>query len=212
VPAARTIAGTIKRSGGLTVLTEPTADALQAIFERQSIRSYGPRRIDWPTIRSLLAAAVQAPSAMHREPWRFVVIQDRARLARLSERARLLFADEAHRDLVDRGGHALDVFAKPGFDIFYGAGTLIVVGALESAPFAVADCWLAAENLMLAAHHAGLGTCVIGTAVAALNEADVKTEIGIPDLFTAVAPIIVGVAEGLPEPKRRREPIVLAWL
>ena len=191
---------------------EPAADVVSAIHERRSIRSYAPRQIDWPTIHWLLAAAVQAPSAMHREPWRFIVIQDAERLKRLCNHARLLFADEPHPDLLDRGGHALDVFTKPDFDIFYGAGTLIVIGAIEPSPFAVADCWLAAENLMLAAHEKGLGTCVIGTALAALNAPDMKSAIGIPAEFTAIAPIVVGIADGESEPKSRHQPIVLAWM
>lgn len=190
------------------------ADVMSTIRERRSIRSYGRRQLDWAMIQPLLAAAVQAPSARHSEPWRFVIIQDAARLKRLSDRARLLFADEPHRELLDRGGHSLDIFTMPDFDVFYGAGTLIVIGTsgFDSSAFGAADCWLAAENLMLAAHANGLGTCVIGTAAAALNDPDIKLEIGIPADFVAIAPIIVGIAQGDPPPKMRGEPIVLAWL
>ena len=51
-----------------------------------------------------------------------------------------------------------------------------------------ADCWLAAENLMLAATAKGLGTCCIGFAVGILNTEEVKRELGIPEDGAAVAP------------------------
>lgn len=43
----------------------------------------------------------------------------------------------------------------------------------------VADCWLAAENLMLSACALGLGTCCIGSAIPALNSPEAKSELGI---------------------------------
>jgi nitroreductase len=75
----------------------------------------------------------------------------------------------------------------------------------------VADCWLAAENLMLAAYGLGLGTCCIGFAVPVLNTPEVKTELGIPPEASAVAPIIVGVAREKPVPVSRKPPEILCW-
>jgi nitroreductase len=105
----------------------------------------------------------------------------------------------------------LDVFASQEFNIFYDAGTLVVICAKPMGPFVAADCWLAAENLMLAACAMGLGTCVIGSAVPALNTPAVKAELGIPAEYSAVAPIIVGGPSGETRPTARREPEILAW-
>ena len=66
----------------------------------------------------------------------------------------------------------LEQLRDPGFSPFYGAGTLIVIYGRSKGPLVTADCWLAAENLMLAACALGLGTCVIGAAVDAFNSAD----------------------------------------
>lgn len=184
---------------------------LDAIHARRSVRSYAPEPVDRTTVLALLRAAVRAPTAVHQEPWAFVVLQDPSALKRLSDRAKPLFAEEAHRAHLDRGGHLLDVFASPEFNIFYDAGTLIVICAKPMGPFVVADCWLAAENLMLAACAMGLGTCVIGSAVPALNTPQVKAELGIPAGLTAVAPLIVGWPRGETGPTARREPEVLAW-
>jgi len=191
---------------------ETLVSVIAAIYERRSVRSYLPRKLEWAAVYPLLTAAVQAPTAMHQEPWEFVVVQDAARLKRVSDRARLLFADEPHPELLDRGGHALDIFTSPDFDIFYGAGTLIIIGTRSKAPLASADCWLAAQNLMLAACASGLATCVIGSALAALNHPETKVELDIPAEFTAVAPIILGVSAGESSRKSRRDPLLLSWI
>ena len=51
---------------------------------------------------------------------------------------------------------------------------------------------LAAENLMLAAYAAGLGTCWIGVAQGFLNALDGKAMLGLPAAWVPVAPVIVG--------------------
>lgn len=180
-----------------------------AIYGRCSVRCYTSERIDQPTLHTLLAAAVRAPTAMHGEPWQFVIVQDAEFLKRLSDRAKELFSAEAAYLHPDQ--HSLDTFTQPSFNVFYDAGTLVVICAKNTGHFAFADCWLAAENLMLAAHGMGLGTCVIGLAVSALNLPDVKLELGIPPATTIVAPIIVGKPRGEALASARNEPQVLAW-
>ena len=184
---------------------------MDAIYRRCSVRFYSPERLDQNTIRTLLAAAVRAPTAVHLEPWAFAIIQDASMLKRLSDRAKPLFLKEAQRAHLDRGGHALDIFASPDFNMFYNAGTLIIICGKPMGPFVTADCWLAAENLILAACSMGLGTCVIGSALPALNTPEVKAELGIPAEMTPIAPIIVGVPSGETSPTARKEPELLFW-
>ena len=184
---------------------------LEVINRRSSVRSYSGGAIDRPTVEALLEAAVRAPTAMHEEPWQFLVIQDRATLRRLSDRAKALFTDEARRLHTPGGDSAAARFAQPEFDVFYDAGTLIVICSKMSGPFVEADCWLAAENLILAAQAMGLGTCVIGSAKSALNTEAVREDLGIPRQTTAVAPIIVGKPREDWPPTQRRQPEVLLW-
>lgn len=195
-----------------------TPGALAAIYQRRAVRRYTSEKVDKATIEELLCAAVQAPTAMHLEPWGFVVIQDRARLRRYSDRAKAMLLEQGRSAdaLVHAGdphphGH-LAMLADPAFNIFYDAGTLVVICRKSDAAFADADCWLAAQNLMLAATVKGLGTCCIGFSVALLNEADIKRELGIPQAGAAVAPIIVGVPSATPPTVPRKAPDVLAWL
>lgn len=183
-------------------MTDPI---LQAIYRRRSIRSFTPAPVTEAQIRELLRAAVHAPTAMHAEPWTFAIVQDRALLQRISDRAKVLAAEE-HASLVRTGP-----LADPSFNIFYTAGTLIVVCTKVPGAFAVADCWLAAENLMLAATAVGLATCPIGFAVAALGDPPIREALGLPAGVTPIAPIIVGMPAGAPPPQTRRDPEIACW-
>ena len=182
---------------------------LEAIHTRRSVRSYAPRRVDEATIRALLQAAVHAPSAMNTQPWGFAVVQDAAQLKRYSDRAKASLA--AHEAEHPESGRYRALLANEDFNIFYDAGTLVVIAVLERGPFAEADAWLAAENLMLAACDVGLGSCCIGFAMAVLNEPATKAELRIPEAGVAVAPIILGYPSNPPDAVPRNEPRVLSW-
>jgi len=200
-------------------MTRREEAVLETIHGRRAVRSYLPTPIDDATVKTLLDAAVQAPTAMHMEPWAFAVIQDRALLKRLSEHAKAMMADEAirHRELLRAPGlshseeHLARMLADPAYNIFYNAGTLIVICARPRGSFVTADCWLAAENLMLAAYGLGLGSCVIGFAVPLLNTPEIKRELKLPPDVLAVAPIIVGVPAGITPAVPRKAPEILCW-
>lgn len=180
-----------------------------AINGRCSVRAYAPEKIDKSTLQALLAAAVRAPTAMHTEPWQFVIVQDTNALQRLSDRVKATLATDATHLHPDRNSR--DIFSQPDFNVFYDAGTMVIICAKAAGHFVQADCWLAAENLMLSAHAMGLGTCVIGSAAAALNMPDVKQELGVPLDAIAVAPIIVGKPRGDAPPSPRNEAVIVAW-
>ena len=193
-------------------------DTLETIYQRRAVRAFTRDSVDKATILELLNAAVQAPTAMHLEPWAFAIVQDRDRLHRYSDcaKAALLEQGQEKDTLMHAGdphplGH-LAMLADPAFNIFYDAGTLVVICRKTGGAFADADCWLAAENFMLAATARGLGTCCIGFAVPVLNMADPKLELGIPAEGGAVVPIIVGVPSAVPAPTPRKAPEILRWL
>ncbi len=190
---------------------------LEAIYQRRAVRAYTGELVDEASIHALLRAAVHAPTAMHLEPWAFAIVQDRELLRRISEGAKAAVVGrvDSSRDLVRRtdgdGKVVAAHLADPGFDIFYHAGTLVVICARPFGAFVTADCWLAAENLMLAATALGLATCPVGFALAALEEPDLKGELGIPPEVTAVAPIAVGVPRGHAPYVPRHDPEILCW-
>jgi nitroreductase len=91
------------------------------------------------------------------------------------------------------------------------AGTLVVIGSRERGTYTDADCWLAAENLMLAACEAGLGSCPIGFAVPLLNTRAAKEELRFPAAAIVVAPIILGYPRSAVPAPTRAEPQILSW-
>jgi nitroreductase len=183
---------------------------MRAVYGRRSVLAYLPGTLDDDTLAVLLDAAVQAPSAIHQESWRFVIVQHPNKLKQLSARSKELFAPEVEKLYRSRGQAGDNPFTHPEFDVFYGAGTLIVICAPSIAPFAEADCWLAAQNLMLIAYAMGLGTCVIGSALQALNEPSFKDSLGIPPEYEAVVPVIAGVPNGDTAAQARSRPVVLS--
>jgi nitroreductase len=191
--------------------TDATMNVMDAIAKRRSVRSYTSDRLDRDTVSTLLAAAIRAPTAIHEEQWAFVVVQGKPLLKHLSEAARMHFIAEQEHTPERQHSPAFQKFNDPDFNIFYDADTLIVICAKSTGPFVAADCWLAAENLMLAACAKGLGTCVIGSAVSGLNTPKIKAELGIPEDIQIVAPIIVGVPNGETPITERMEPRIISW-
>lgn len=190
-------------------LPEVELTIFEAILARRSVRNYKAQEVDQTTIRILLEAAVRAPTAIHQEPWAFVIIQDKQLLQNLSDRAKPLFLTELVQKSSEPSEHMLDTFKSPDFNIFYNAGTLILICGKKAAPSFTADCWLAAENLMLAACAMGLGTCVIGSALKAFDISEVKKQLNIPDEFSVVAPVILGYPDEQITPTLRKNPLIL---
>ena len=195
-----------------------TLSALDVIYSRRSVRAYTSERVPQTTVEALIDAAVQAPTSMGGHSLSFVVVQNPQRLERLSALTKAQWIAQTQQDpqlhlaaVVGPEGDLLTKYAEPEFDVFYGATTLVVICARRPDAFATADCWLAAENLMIAAAALGLGTCCIGPAAAAVNTAEMRLELGIPPLVSAVATIVVGVPAGPSAPIDRYTADVMAW-
>lgn len=185
-------------------------NVLEAIRLRRAVRSYTPEAIDETVIRRLLDTAVLAPNAMNEQTWLFSVVQDRDTLKRWSDRAKSLLLEQTSTD--PKTQHYNPLLLDPSFNIFYDAGTLIVIASRARGRYTDADCWLAAENLMLAACEMGLGSCPIGFAIPALNTPKGKEELKLPESSVVVAPIILGRPRTMPERPPRSAPEVTTWI
>ena len=184
-------------------------ELMDAIYHRRAIRDYTPAAVDTATIRMLIEAATQAPSAMNLQPWSFVVVTSRDRLSRISEEAKAyLLKRLPDFPVLSR---YRDRFADRSFNIFYNAPALVVVCATAADTQAAEDCALAAQNLMLAAHGHGLGTCCIGFARPWLNTPAAKAALGIPLTHAPIVPIIVGWPKETVSGHPRRPPDI-HWL
>ena len=172
-----------------------TNPVLEAIKSRRAIRSYEDKPVPESAIQTMLEAATYAPSAINVQPWKFTLITNRAEMKRLSDLAK----PGLIRALPDVGDEGLVSLKKrlsdPNFNIFYNAPLLIFVSGVKS-PYAVYDCSMAAQNMMLAAYTLGIGSCWIGTAVPAANNPNVKSTLGIPEDHDVHAAVIFGYPKG----------------
>jgi len=114
-------------------------ELIDTIYSRRSIRRYTEEPVSEEQIKTLLEAAMAAPSASNRKPWHFVVVTERETLGRLAE---------AHK------------YAK----MLHEAPVCISVCGDQSVSerFWVQDCSAATENLLIAATALGLGAVWCG--------------------------------------------------
>jgi nitroreductase len=176
----------------------------KVITGRRAVREYTAQAVDERAIRSLIDAAVHAPSAVNQQPWTFTVVRDQSILDRISHDAKIQMLATMPASV--HSEHFRSLLSDPNFQIFYHAPVLIVISAMAEGPWIVEDCSLAAENLMLAARDIGLGTCWIGFAQSFLNTPEGKSVLGLPASWVSVAPIIVGYPKAPPPPVSRKEP------
>lgn len=179
-------------------------DLIEAIYSRRAVREFTAEPVDEKILQQLIDAAIQAPSAVNQQPWSFSVVRDKALLARISHEAKAHTLRTTPIGLASH--HFQEILSNPNFDIFYHAPALILISAVAQSPWAVEDCSLAAENMMLAARASGLGTCWIGFAQAWLGTPEGKAALNLPASYVPVAPIIVGRPKSAPPPVPRKKP------
>jgi nitroreductase len=183
-------------------------DVSEAISVRRSVRDFKSERISRGAIEALIAAAIQAPSAMNEQPWIFSVIEDQLLLDRISAAAKAHMLQ--HEAAGASPSPVRQLLSDPGFHIFYHAPALIVISAKGNGRWAVEDCALAAENMMLAACAAGLGSCWIGFAQTWLGTAEGRAALQLSRDDLPVAPIILGHPK-TSAPHVARRPADIRW-
>ena len=71
------------------------------IMTRTSIRAYENREVEDEKLETMLRAAMAAPSAGNKQPWKFVVVKDKNTLTTISENMRTMrMAKEAPLSIV----------------------------------------------------------------------------------------------------------------
>jgi nitroreductase len=136
-------------------------EVINCILDRRAIRKYRSEQIPREALDTILQAGLYAPSAGGGQSVLFVVSQNQevnetlGKINRLTMPARPgAFVSKEQPSIID------DVTIA---NAFYGAPTVITLFSRNSG-YAASDCSTAAENMMLAAHSLGLGSCLIGRA------------------------------------------------
>lgn len=123
--------------------------ALENIFTRHSVRDFTGEAIKKEDIMLLLKAGMSAPTAVNRQPWSFVVVEERETLEALRDKL-------PYAKMLQKAGAAIVVCGLPDRSKIINAAAKIVVG-VSLGDFWITDCSAASENILLAAHALGLG-------------------------------------------------------
>jgi nitroreductase len=157
------------------------------IFARRSIRVYAPGEVSEEHVKTLLEAAMAAPSAVAKDPWRFIVIRQRATL------------------------EAIAAALPNGQMLATAAVGIVVCGDLDAAhdrqlSYLLQDCSAAIENLLLCAQILGLGACWLGIHPREERIQRLSQLLALPPSVIPVSGIAVGCPGETKEPRTRYRP------
>jgi nitroreductase len=188
-------------------------DVIEMIKTRRCVREYQDKEIPDADIRFLIDCAGYAPSGLNMQPWGFLVIKNKDKIMQLSETCKksMIPLLEDMKNTSKEAAEYLAFLKMKGSDMFYGAPVLIIIFGNRNAPTAVYDCAMAAQTMMLAAQSIDLGSCWIGGAQRALMDEKLLREIGAPEGYITVAPLIFGYPKGKTKTPDRIEPKVV-WV
>ena len=189
-------------------------NVLEVIQKRRSIRHYKPDDIPEDVLQRLLNAMRLAPSGKNCQPWKFVVVRDKAIKAKVAAACNWrradgslvsqAWADEAPVIIVACG------FERQAAVRYYKQGQVITAnwaaleaertqGPIEYESALNFDLAIALDHLSLAAAAEGLGTCWIG----GLDEPQMRKVLSVPEDVRAGIAMTVGYPVSWPEPRPR---------
>ena len=168
-------------------LNEDWNQVEKVILERRSVRNFKDRQVPENLVRRILEAGRFAPSAGNFQPWSFLVIRDRDIIDEMEKDIRgmckllkAVFAWETSPlGAASRYIAKTTIWLQPnmmhpmpfnaifdiadGIKVFHGAPTVILLlKDKRGAGKPEVDIGCCGENIVLAAHSHGLGTCWIG--------------------------------------------------
>ena len=188
---------------------------VQLMRSRRSCRKYQNRAVALATLEDLAKIGTTAPSGTNNQSWNFIILPARTdilalggrvadyyrRLNRLAAKpwlrfiVRLVGGDglgQYYRRYSDSVAEALREWDEEGTDrLFHGAAAAILVSCRKDASCPVEDALLATQNILLAAHAMGLGSCLIGFVVEAIRrDKDLGRQVGIAqdeEIYSVIA-------------------------
>jgi len=156
----------------------------EGLLSRRSIRKYNPEKtLTKDEIYELIRAASFAPSAHNKQPWHFLVIENKETLKGLRTlQPWTSFAKDAACAIIVCVDEE-ETFNRPK----------------EGWNYAQIDGALAAQNLLLACHAKGLGACFCGAAPMPMVINGLKEKFNMPETMLPVAIITIGHPEETPK-------------
>lgn len=166
--------------------------ALAFIFSRRSIRKFQDRQIPREMLLDLLQAAMAAPSAVAKDPWHFLVIQDRDTLRQIA------------------------AILPHGKMLNHAAASIVVCGDINRAhdrqeSYMLQDLSAAVENILLAATALDLGSCWLGVHPRPERMEGFRQLFNLPDNIIPMCGIALGWPAEQPPPRTRYNEERLHW-
>jgi F420 biosynthesis protein FbiB-like protein len=192
----------------------PGPNVSEMLGRRRSIRRYTPAPVSDDIINRVLEAATNAPSAHNRQPWRFAVLKDAAAKERLARAMGDRLREDRSRD--GDASALIDQDVARSIARITGAPVAIVVSltmedmdaypdtrrAAAEHQMAVQGTAMAMQNLLLAAHAAGLGASILCAPLFCPDA--VRAALALPAQWEPQALITMGFPANAGKPFRRR--------
>lgn len=175
---------------------EKPQTVIEAIHARRSIRKYKDTRVEKEKLEQVALAGIAAPNAMNRQAWAIRIVGSQEWIKRCTD---------AFLPTI-KGTPMGDHLLTPDFKNMFRNAPAVIFVAAEPTMFAGVDCGILAQNMMLAAHELGLGTCCLGSPVPFMNSkegAPFLASLGLPEGYALQFAIAVGYADEAPEAKPR---------
>ncbi|MBW2053691.1 MAG: nitroreductase family protein [Deltaproteobacteria bacterium] len=182
---------------------------LAELFEkRRTIRDYEDKEVPMDLLMVIINESIKAPSGGNRQPWRFIIINNRDWIKRCSDASKRGILNAIERN----PGHYMQRYEtalkNEKFNVFYNAPCLVYICGPKQEATLVEDCSLFACYFMLSATARDLGTCWVALG-GGVRDPEILNEIGLPEGHVIVAPIIIGYPKRIPKLPERKKPQVL---
>ncbi len=213
-----------------------TPRLVKLMLSRRSCRKYKETPVERTILEDLVRIGITAPSGTNSQKWTFTLVEKREAVVCLAEGIGSFFKklnrtaekkyvrwllklagrselDYYYKDYYESVKQGLEEWEKKGKDIlFHGAVALIIVGSRPGGSCPKEDALLATQNILLAAHALGLGTCLIGFAVSAMEKDDsIKKIAGIPIEEAVHAVIALGYPDETYERISGRKKVIIRY-
>ena len=182
-------------------------DFKELLAKRRSVRDFEDKPVPIDLVKEILKDAVKAPSAGNRQPWKFIVVSNKAWIKRISDASRDIILKGIEKNPDSPMKKYEQVLRQKDYNAFYNAPCLVLMVGPEM-PTIRMDVSLAACYFMMSATTRGLGTCWVAQG-AEVRDAELLKEIGLPEGHRIIAPIILGYPKAIPAPTERNEPVIL---
>jgi len=183
-------------------------DFQSLLTNRRSIRDFQNRNVPLSLVKEIIQDSSLAPTASNGQPCRFIIVQDRDCLKRLSDESKKNFLADIRQNPDSPVKMYETVLKDENFNVFYNAPCAIFVIGPKKVKSLDVDGALTIAYLMFSAAARGVGTCWIALG-SHLRDADILDEIGMPEDCRIVAPVIVGYPATIPPASERHAPAIV---